>query len=103
MSPSDYAEVKRLTQEGIDRALREQLPRSFAQFQSRLALVERSTNTIEFQSLAEGYKKYNATAISQVLPYGTFAVVDTGTTPTRLIALYMSVGDKYVEVFTKTI
>lgn len=53
---------------------------------------------LERFAFLRNYRVFNATSISQILPYGTLVVTDEGTTPTRSLALIWSDGKAHYEL-----
>lgn len=58
---------------------------------------------ISLVNFLDNYHVYNATLINRIPPKGAIIIADEGTTPTRVIAVYLSLGDSLVEISAKVI
>ncbi len=92
----------------VEDRVRSVLFQALSPFQTRIEALEQSTarrppHPIKM-AFDDHFDLYNATgAVPTKMPRGSIVMVDAGTTPNRVIALYLSAGTSMVEIFAKVI
>jgi hypothetical protein len=103
MTPPSHQQNNQQVRDLVRSLIEREFGEMFIGMYAREKMVSDHNKNPSFLSFEQNYRVYNATNVTIVPPKGAIVMVDAGTTPTRAIALYLSIGNQFVEIFSKVI